>query len=727
MNAITITAGLPKPQRCNPPKFFYVLDRIELTTLLEAVAGPKRRGAHLKELQASLRLHLWYLWLRLSDIDNPPSVASLHRELHDPGSALGQLCKFEEGKIPPCQRTLSNHFRLFEKHHDSVLDVLSKINQWIPSGAPITQSPKPKKAEKAKTTEEDRRAKETGKEPHTEEESEPSTRDKENIDYRRRRRNEAMGRRELDSIVGTEDAANDFLASAIHGDSRSCHVCAEKRAQGWICTKDHAHRVVKEAKTQQGQRRQWKCLCCESKLSVTSGTIFHGTNFSCQEILIALYEMVRSRYGVSAQHVAGALNEAGRNVSEGAALTLMHRLRECMWEGKLRRFVGETEIDEMLLHLNDGKMVSLLVAYNRPTGRVRYRIVERQGGKKPKANKREMLKYIREVTIHGSTILSDGDAAIPKAGVMRRYHGVIPHNGRKGRKFLAYMRLHGEFGKETEITTNRVEGTNSTARRSFRNRNGIGRHHLDRYLMELAWRINYQHNKVESQNYKGEERRELSLMRDILAGATRRKLVLGDMRGEPHKKRDRALEKNRTAPVSASSQPQQPPLMPSEPIGLGAPQYGSGKEGLKPHQVLEGSQSENGKAEMNPPRTAAPQLPLALSDSQRDYEQPQQVPPDEKAVRSRPVRPGPHRSLLASKPEHVKVRRNPCLTESLQLSLAFGDSQKQDEQPQQMSPIGTAEEGKSAQCDLLEELEEIFAAMGLQRDSVGHPDPVASP
>ena len=137
---------------------------------------------------------------------------------------------------------------------------------------------------------------------------------------------------------------------------------------------------------------------------------------------------------------------------KGAAFMLMHRLRECMWEDEPGRFTGETEIDEMLLHLECGKRVSLMVAYNRPTRRIRFKIVERRSKKKPKANKREMLKFICEVTVPGSTILSDGDAAMPTPEQMRRTRGVICHNSRKGsrkgsqgRKFLTYMLLHGEL------------------------------------------------------------------------------------------------------------------------------------------------------------------------------------------------------------------------------------------------------------------------------------------
>ena len=499
--------------------------------------------------------------------------------------------------------------------------MLLELNQWVPPAGPDAQSLKPKKAEKA---------------PGSQKGSNPSNRNKDNIDYRKDRRREALGKRELDPIVANESTAEAFVLQAIHGDHPKCHKCPEKKEQGWTCAKNHKHGIVVEVR-KQGKARQWKCHCCESKVTVIRGTIFHGTKLSCVGILLALHKIVSSRFGVSSQDIAGYLNEAGRDVSEDAAFMLMNRVRECMWEDEPIRFKGKTEIDEMLLHLEGGKRVSLMVAYNQPTRRIRFKFVERQGGKKPKANRREMLKFIRETTVPGSTILTDGDAAMPTPMEMGRKHGIVCHNGRNGRQFQCYKRLEGELGKCTLITTNRVEGKNSIFRRSFRLRNGITRHHLDRYLLEVAWRINYLHNRVESRSYEGGERRNLSLMRDVLAGATRRKMVLRDLRGKPQRKRDRILEKNRTAPVSDPAGPQQRPLMPPGPIVPGASQSGSGKVEVKPHQTRSTPQSGGGQVKAKPPQTRQRQMVLALWDSQPEDEQPQTVLPEETAVGSQPA------------------------------------------------------------------------------------------
>ena len=649
MNIDNISAALPKLQDCDPDTFFHILGRIDRTPLEKAVAGPaagpKRRGPKLKEVEAVIPLYLWCRWCQEVRSKNAPNPTTLRRELEDPKSDLAKLCRFDEGKGLPDRKTISNHFRRIEQHPDLVAAVLLEINQWVPPAGLGKQSPKPKKAETA---------------PGSQKGWIPRDRNRENVDQRRRRRKEAVGDEEFKPIIRDESTARDFVGTAVHGVSRKCYICPKWKERGWKCIKDHVHDVVVWVRNKQGQILHSRCHCCGYKLSVTASTTFHGTNFSCTDILRTLRYMVHFRNGVSAQDVAGALNKEGRDVSEGAALMMMHRLRECMWEDEPGGFDGETEVDEMLLSLDDGRLVSIVTLYNRPTRCVRLEIVEREGGKKPKARKRELLRIIRKHTVPGSTILSDGDASMPKPTEMGRNHDSVIH---KQFQFLKYSNLGDIFDKVIEVTVNRAEGTHAFLRRTLSIRNGISRHHLERYLAEAVWRINHLHNKLESQNYEGGERRNLSLMRDVLSGATRRKLTLRDLRGKPQKKRDNTLEKNRTAPASAPAEPQQRPLLPPGPIVPGASQSGSGKVEVKPHQTRPTPQSEggqveaklhqtrptaqsgSGKVEVKPPQTRPMQMVLALWDSQPEDEQPQPVLPEETAVGSQPAESGPLEEL----------------------------------------------------------------------------------
>ena len=565
MNAINSTTALPELQSCDVKTFFDIVDLVDLTALKNEIIGPETRGAKLKELDLSIRLYLWNLQCMARG--KSTTVEGLCRELNDPQSQLANLCRFSESKEPPVSKTISNHFRRINEHPDLVRDVLSRINEVVAGTSLRNPSSAAEKAEEGA----DRRKG-----------CEPKNRDKENVDHRRRRRQEAVGDREFKPIVATAASGEEYMLQAIHGVCPECHICREKSAQGWTCTKDHVHGVVVEIALAANGSRQWKCHCCEYKLSITSGTVFHGTNFSCQEILIVLRYMLHFRRGISSQDLAGLLNEEGRDVSEGAARMLMHRLRECMREETFERFAGETEIDEMLLRLNDGRRVSIITAYNRPTRRVRFKIIEREGAKKPQANKREMLKFIRETTEPRSIILTDSTASVPKSEEMGRLHGCVNH---KKRQFKIYSNLDGALDKPIEVGSNGAEGKHAFLRRTLGIRNGISRHHLERYLLEAMWRINYLHNELESQKYVGEERRNLSLMMDLLAGAAGRKITRQDLLGEPQKKRDRSSRRTRTAPVSSPEKTEQPALLPHGPIVPGASQSESRQVKQKRHQT----------------------------------------------------------------------------------------------------------------------------------------------
>ncbi|MDE0344035.1 MAG: transposase [Deltaproteobacteria bacterium] len=548
MNVINATPALPELQYCDPKTFFAILDRIDLTALKNAVIGPERRGPKLKDPDAIVRLFLWHLWCLGDGADDQTTVAGLRRELEDTESALINLCRFDKTKALPTRRTIANHFGRISRHPDPVREVLAEINQLVSYTPFIKPSAAAKKADE---------------ETNGRKGSDPKNRDEENVDYRRRRRREAIGDREIKPVLDDPDQAEDFMSTAIHGDRPKCHKCVEKTAQGWTCAKDHVHGVVVEMTRKPGEGRRWKCRCCGYQLSVTAGTVFHGTNFSCQEILMVLRYMAHFRHGITAQDVAGFLNEYGRDVSEGAVRMLMHRLRECMKEKIFERFQGETEIDEMLLRVSDDRFVSILTAYNRPTGRVRFKIIERESRKKPKANKREMIKFIRETTVRDSIILSDSDAAILKitdAEMGGRKRGSVNH---KKRRFVIWSDLNGILEKPIEVGSNRAESTHGFLRRTLAIRNGISRHHLDRYLLEAAWRINHLRNQMESLAHDREERRNLTLMRDVLAGAAGRKVTLQDLSGEPQKKRAASSRRKRTAPVVPDDNPEQPPLLPS--------------------------------------------------------------------------------------------------------------------------------------------------------------------
>ena len=114
MNTSNIAAASLGLQDCDPDTFFYVLDRIDLPPLENAIAGPaagpKRRGPHLKESKAVIPLYLWCRWCQEVRSKNAPNPTTLRRELEDPKSDLAKLCRFDEGKGLPDRKTISKPF-----------------------------------------------------------------------------------------------------------------------------------------------------------------------------------------------------------------------------------------------------------------------------------------------------------------------------------------------------------------------------------------------------------------------------------------------------------------------------------------------------------------------------------------------------------------------------------------------------------------------------------------
>ena len=607
MTTVKAIPNPPNPQPCDSETFFEILEKLDLSRLIDAVEGPPRKGPKLRAIGPTAKL---YVARHYGVIEGPSHVKGLHEQLTHPENGLGALCGFAD-RVPD-RTTISTHFQRIEQQPELLRDICVTIDELLQY---IVPGKLPSKSKKAGTQDDqgtDRKSKK---------------RDRENANYRRRRRKEALGDREFDPIIKTEAAAEDWTLKAIHGDHLDCHICPEWRALGWSCAKDHQHGVVVEMRPKAGQHREWKCHCCEYKLSVTRGTLLHCTHFSFVDILKVVRYMVHHPYGISAQDAAGLLNEDGREVSEGAVRMLMHRLRECMRhlmeKENSGRFSGETEIDEMLLHLNGGKRVSIVTIYNRPTGRVQFEIVERRGTKKPQANKREMIGFIRRHTTPDSIILSDTTASIVKfsaAEMGGRKSGSVNHTQRR---YVIWSDLEGALDERIEVGVNRAEGKHAFLRRTLRIRNGIDRHHLERFLAETAWRINHRHNRVESEAFAGPGRRHLSLIYDILSGAAGREITERELRGEPQKKRDRSAGKNARRADASRPEGKQPPLLPSGPIVPGASQSAADRARAKPGEPKPSQMPEHPAAS---PAKDEPRYPM---------------PPEEDAPKGAPAQSGP--------------------------------------------------------------------------------------
>lgn len=100
------------------------------------------------------------------------------------------------------------------------------------------------------------------------------------------------------------------------------------------CSSEKISRVLK--------RDQFDCDSCRYQFSVTSGTVFHDSHLPLWKWLLAIYLMIGSQKGISANQVKSILK-----VSYKTAWYLCHRIRKAIEELKNKpKLDGTIEIDE---------------------------------------------------------------------------------------------------------------------------------------------------------------------------------------------------------------------------------------------------------------------------------------------------------------------------------------------------------------------------------------------
>src|SRR6267378_7569236 len=92
------------------------------------------------------------------------------------------------------------------------------------------------------------------------------------------------------------------------------------------------------------ERRQFDCNRCRYQFSVTSGTILHDSHLPLWTWFLAIYLVVQSKNGISANQVKRTLD-----ISYKTAWYLCHRIRAAMSDGKPELQTGTVEVDEIIV------------------------------------------------------------------------------------------------------------------------------------------------------------------------------------------------------------------------------------------------------------------------------------------------------------------------------------------------------------------------------------------
>jgi transposase-like protein len=227
-------------------------------------------------------------------------------------------------------------------------------------------------------------------------------------------------------------------------------------------------------------RKVFKCRDCKKQFSLKQGTIMEKSPLPITKWLPALWMVINDKNGISSYEVARALG-----VSQQTSWFMLHRIREAVQNGSLRKLSGEVEIDEtyvggktQFMHKDKkAPLVKNRSAVGNKT--VVMGMVERKGEIRAKvvdnARRRSLLPEIWENIEKGSKVYTDK---------LRSYDVLGAHYDHKSVDHaLTYV--------DGPAHTNTLENFWMLFKRSVKGTYvHISPYHTDRYLDEQTFRYN---------------------------------------------------------------------------------------------------------------------------------------------------------------------------------------------------------------------------------------------
>ncbi len=224
-------------------------------------------------------------------------------------------------------------------------------------------------------------------------------------------------------------------------------------------------------------RPQFVCRSCLYHFSVTAGTIFHDSHLPLHKWFLAVYLIVESKKGVSANQLKRSLG-----VTYKTAWYLCHRIRSALSEVDAQLLKGIIEVDETFVGGEvegmgrgyKGNKTVVVGAFERG-GAIRLQVV--------RGRDRETLQgFIRESAA--------GDAQAIYTDELPSYIGIanedIEHET---------VKHHEKEFVKGDIHTNSLENVWSLLKRSIiGSYHQVSAKHLDAYLDELEFRFNNREN-----------------------------------------------------------------------------------------------------------------------------------------------------------------------------------------------------------------------------------------
>src|SRR5262245_18631386 len=172
----------------------------------------------------------------------------------------------------------------------------------------------------------------------------------------------------------SEDKCREYLAAIRWPQGVECPRCSNKSVSR-----------IKE-------RDQYDCNSCRYQFSVRAGTIFHDSHLPLWKWFLAIYLMIESKKGMSANQIKRTLK-----VSYKTSWYLCHRIRAAMVEENPEPLTGIIEVDETWIggkkHMGHGykKNKVLVAGAVEREGRIRLKIIKN-------TDRKSLHGFIHEVT-----------------------------------------------------------------------------------------------------------------------------------------------------------------------------------------------------------------------------------------------------------------------------------------------------------------------------------------
>jgi transposase-like protein len=222
------------------------------------------------------------------------------------------------------------------------------------------------------------------------------------------------------------------------------------------------------------------CVSCDRRISVTAGTIFHGTRIPLTTWFAGAWQIVNQKNGVSTLGLQQALGLTRYET----AWTMTHRLRQAMVNPARERLSGVVEVDETFVGgvergtgakgrlVIDKSIVAIAVEMLEPKGfgRVRMRRV-------PDTTASSLVPFVTDLVEPGSVVLTDGWKPYRKIVAAGYEHRATVIAGSGDPAHVSMPGVH----RVAALAKRWLLGTHQGA---------VSGDHLDAYLDEFAFRFN---------------------------------------------------------------------------------------------------------------------------------------------------------------------------------------------------------------------------------------------